>query len=329
MGVESVHATGKRVPHWRIRDGAQSSTQMCSYTVNGEVKFRPQHRPKCYCQMRDKWCKSTGGTLRPHGSGESAEQRCENHAAGTAAHESSGSVSASCHPTTKVARDTVMEPRRCDNVSGNSSEALTEPRLAYEQFRNSVLGPKPMVCQRRARESVSTTASNSSSSLRRRSVDLSEIREYRAANPDNCCSSSGSAGSVSSSASLPSAIGHHCQVRCCLDRLQNVVPCDVDAHGRPLCSICGRVFSSEAIALQQYSGSSHQISLVNNRGATDNNRRDYSAVLDRPSLILEIHEYGQSRGMSLYSQNGRVADIRIANKMRPPNSLALRHQPTT
>lgn len=263
----------------------------------------PQHRNRCYCQMRDKWCKS-----------RDLDEPTNRHV------------------TTAPRTPSNVRPVNNEQRIWGAALSVTAQRNAYENLLSNATLLSPT-----SELTIHPANSNQPSFnvSHERHEHLREIREYRSANPDSCCSSSSLSATTTTTRSSTSSVSsaHRCQVRYRLNERAQSIPCSVNADGQPLCAICCRAFAlNESSPTLQFAGSSHRVCVLDRsqRTSQGNHRTmDYTKLLDQPSLILEIHDYGQSRTMELSNKRGRLVDISIANMMRPPNSLALRHQRKT
>lgn len=275
--------------------------------------------------MRDKWCKSRpvdkcaleGALLLDVGRRDSG-----NIAA-------AGGVPAFAFQTsnnhdTKVA-NAVNDTNR---FRAHAQDGLmsTEQRMAYDTLRSQFQTNTNSIAPAQKHMILSTTDITT-----RSDVDLNEIRAYRNTNPSKCRSSQSIIRGIAQ-ASTSRIPPHRCQVRYRLNRRQETVPCAVNAAGQPLCEICGQAFDRNTTTPLQYAGSSHLLRVLksgssnSSRNTSISNHTTNEQLHEKPSLILEIHDYGQSRDLELSNRERRLLDIRITNKLTPPNSLALRHQ---
>lgn len=262
--------------------------------LKSDAIFRPQHRNRCYCQMRDKWCPTTP-TARLDDDRTQRSNSIFTHTAALALHASKSHEEQEGLMTTsqRLAYDTLHT-----QLQLNESTAVTSARPEKTIVQAPIyLAQHPSF------------------------VDLNEIRAYRNLNPSNCHSSRSLSCDNNPSRSIAVPL-HQCQVRYRLNALQESVPCHVNAAGHPLCTICGQAFDRNTATPLAFAGRSHQLHVLKS-----DERIDYTKPDDeKPSLILEIHDYGQNRDLELSNRNRQLLNIRITKKITPPNSLALRHQ---
>lgn len=210
-----------------------------------------------------------------------------------------------------------------DEIAPSISFAETASRTQYEHLHRALANRN-----RDSSEQFVITAPPTTRTSLLDSQTLSSLHAicaYRAQHPEQCLSDP----------QTTAPHDHRCQVRYRLNQLNQPVPVDVNpADGTPRCEICCHPFpavnlfglASNRPVLQTTLTHKQTSSSSSHLTSQSTSRRDYSNIVSEPSLILEIHKFGEARGLNLYNDGRRLVDIQIENQQSRPGSLALRHQ---